>query len=68
MNNECLTVTVHEAAKLLGLGRDKTYALVACGRLRSVRVGKRIVIPRQEVEAFLEREAGSNFDQTNLGQ
>lgn len=62
MNNERLTVTVQEAAKLLGLGRDKTYALVACGRLRSVKVGKRIVIPRREVEAFLEREVGNHLD------
>lgn len=52
-----LTLDVAEAAKLLGLGRNTTYTLVRSGRLRSVRVGRRLVIPRSEVNAFLEREA-----------
>lgn len=52
-----LTVYVAEAAELLGLGRNTTYDLVRSGRLRSVRVGRRLVIPRSEIDAFLEREA-----------
>lgn len=52
-----LTLDVAEAAELLGLGRNTTYTLVRSGRLRSVRVGRRLVIPRSEVDAFLEREA-----------
>lgn len=52
-----LTLDVSEAAALLGLGRNTTYTLVRSGRLRSVRVGRRLVIPRSELDAFLEREA-----------
>ncbi len=52
-----LTLDVVEAAQLLGLGRNTTYTLVRSGRLRSVRIGRRLVIPRSEVDAFLEREA-----------
>lgn len=55
-NHERLTVGVAEAAKLLGLGRNTTYTLLRSGRLRSVRVGRRLVIPRSEIDAFLERE------------
>lgn len=52
-----ITLDVADAAELLGLGRNTTYDLVRSGRLRSVRVGRRLVIPRSEIDAFLEREA-----------
>lgn len=47
-----------ETAKLLGLGLNSTAELINSGRLRSVRAGRRILIPRKEIEAFLERELG----------
>lgn len=52
-----LTLDVAEAAELLGLGLNTTYDLVRSGRLRAVRVGRRLVIPRLEIDGFLEREA-----------
>ena len=39
------TVTVKEAATLLGIGRDTAYAAVRDGTLPSIRLGKRLVIP-----------------------
>jgi excisionase family DNA binding protein len=57
LKDQRLTVHVAEAAELLGLGRNSTYDLLRSGRLRSVRVGRRFVIPRSEIDAFLEREA-----------
>lgn len=51
-----LTVTVSEAAKFLGLGLNNTYGLVSSGRLKAVRVGRKLLIPQKELEAFLERE------------
>lgn len=51
-----LTLDVVEVAELLGLGRNTTYTLLRSGRLRSVRVGRRLVIPRSEIDAFLARE------------
>jgi excisionase family DNA binding protein len=50
-------IGVREAARLLNIGRDAAYALVREGRLRSVSVGRRVLIPRNELEAFVEREA-----------
>lgn len=52
-----LLVSVRDAARELGIGRDSTYALVREGRLRSISVGRRILVPRTELEAFVEREA-----------
>jgi len=55
---ETLLLNVPEAAKLLRLGRNRTYELVAEGRLAAVRVGRTIRIPRQAIEVFIANEAG----------
>lgn len=52
-----LLVSVRDAARELGIGRDSAYALVREGRLRSISVGRRILVPRAELERFIEREA-----------
>lgn len=39
------TVTVEEAADLIGLSRTAAYAAVRNGQLPSIRVGRRIVVP-----------------------
>jgi excisionase family DNA binding protein len=49
---------VREAARTLGIGRDSAYSLVRSGRLRAVRIGRRLLVPKQELAAFIEREAG----------
>ena len=48
-----LTLTVAEAGEALRIGRSSTYALVRCGRLRSIRVGKMIRVPRDAIVEFL---------------
>ncbi len=55
---EPLLLGVKDAARRLGLGRDSTYQLVQEGRLRSLAVGRKILIPVGELERFVEREAG----------
>jgi excisionase family DNA binding protein len=56
-SQEPLLLSVRDASRALGLGRDATYRLVREGRLRSVRVGRRSLVPRSELESFVEREA-----------
>lgn len=51
-----LLVSVVEAAHILGIGREATYTLVREGRLRALWIGRRRVIPRTEIDAFIERE------------
>jgi excisionase family DNA binding protein len=40
-----LTLTVEQAAKVLGIGRSTAYELVHTGAIPSLRLGRRIVVP-----------------------
>ena len=48
-----LTLTVDEAAKALGLSRNSCYQAVDTGAIPSIRIGKRILIPRFALERLL---------------
>jgi excisionase family DNA binding protein len=54
MDNDRLTLTVEEAAQLLGISRALGYELVARGELPSIRLGRRIVVPRRALDAMLD--------------
>lgn len=44
----------HDIQRILGIGRNATYELIASGRLASIRVtARRIIVTRQALEAFL---------------
>lgn len=55
MKVERQTYSVDEAAKLLGLGRNQAYEGVHRGEIPSVRVGKRILVPRVALDRLLEK-------------
>ena len=49
------TVKVAEAANILGIGRQTAYQLAREGKLPgALRLGRRIVVSRKALEAFLE--------------
>jgi excisionase family DNA binding protein len=48
-----LGLSVGEAGTLLGISRDLAYDLVASGELPSVRLGRRIVVPRHALQNVL---------------
>lgn len=52
---EPLAHSVSETCILLGLSRGTVYQLVHSGQLRSVRIGRRIVIPRVAIKEILEK-------------
>lgn len=52
-----LTLRVEELMPILGIGRNTAYELVRSGKIRGVRVGKQIRIPKDEVQRFLCRES-----------
>lgn len=60
MNNassERATVTVDEAARILGVGRAAAYEGIRTGRIPSIRVSeRRIVVPRAALERMLATE------------
>ena len=47
------TLTIDEAAKALGIGRNSAYAAARNGSLPVIRIGRRIVVPRQALERML---------------
>ncbi|MEE8550029.1 MAG: helix-turn-helix domain-containing protein [Gemmatimonadota bacterium] len=53
MIQEKVVYTVLEAAELLGLGRHTAYEGVRSGVIPSVRVGRRILVPRVALEKLL---------------
>jgi excisionase family DNA binding protein len=50
------TYTVHEVAKVLGIGRTCAYEGVRTGAIPSIKIGGRIVIPREVVRKMLSGE------------
>jgi excisionase family DNA binding protein len=50
---ERLVYTVEEAGRLLGVSRTTAYECVRTRQLPSVRLGRRIVVPRAAIEALL---------------
>lgn len=56
MRMERSTMTVEEAAEVLGISRTSAYECVRRGELRAVRLGRRLVVPRLVVEQLLTGE------------
>jgi excisionase family DNA binding protein len=51
--NEPLTVSIKEAAKILGVSGNSAYTAVHTGQIPSIRFGSRILIPRVALEKML---------------
>lgn len=52
-----------EVARILGIGRSKTYELIARGELPSLRIGRLVRVPRHALDQWIAdhtewREAG----------
>ena len=57
------TVSVTEAANMLGIGRQTAYDLVAQGKLPgALRLGRRIVVSKKALERFLEADVTHDAD------
>ena len=53
-DNERLTLTILETARLLGCSRGLAYELASQGKIPVIRVGqKRLLVPRKSLEDFL---------------
>jgi excisionase family DNA binding protein len=59
---ESLTYTVDEVAALLGIARGKAYQHVRAGDIPSIRMGKRVLIPRDRFHAWLNRETAKSSE------
>ena len=66
MNQEnTLVYSVVEVAALLGIWRSKAYELVRSGTIPSLRLGRRMVIPKLALSRFLAECAEQNGDEAD---
>jgi excisionase family DNA binding protein len=50
------TLTVEEAARVLGIGRSAAYLAAQRGDLPVIRIGRRYVVPRAALKRMLDQE------------
>jgi excisionase family DNA binding protein len=53
---EAATITVEQAAQALGINRMSAYTAVRNGEIPSIRIGRRILVPKVAFERMLEGE------------
>lgn len=53
MEDTKLTLSVEEAAKQLGIGRNLAYDKVKTGEIPVIKIGKRLLVPKKALEKLL---------------
>lgn len=53
-NEEKLIFTVKEATQKLGLSKNSAYNAIQRGEIPSIRIGRRILIPKVAIDKLLE--------------
>jgi len=59
MPTERQTLKIEEAAKILGISRNTAYDAVKTGQLPTIKIGKRLLVPRIAIERMLSDNAGA---------
>ena len=57
MTEEFLTWTPAEVCRLLRLGRNAVYGGIRSGQIPSVKVGRRLLVPREALNSILANSA-----------
>lgn len=52
----CLTISVEEAARVLGISRGTAYSHARDGSLPTVRLGRRLLVPKAALEKLLSAD------------
>lgn len=58
-------LTPTEVATLLRIGRSSVYKLLNSGALASFRIGKKIIIPKNAIDTYIEQKMSYNSSATN---
>ena len=53
MSSICLTVTVEEPGRIIGVSRGSAYEAVKRGEIPVIRIGKKIRVPKAALERLL---------------
>lgn len=55
--SDVLAFRINDACKALSLGRSTLYKLMGSGKLRSITIAGRVLIPRSEIERLIKEGA-----------
>ena len=61
MDDTKLTLSVEEAAKVLGIGRNLCYEKVKTGEIPAIKIGKRLLVPKKALAKLLEEPKPINL-------
>lgn len=56
-----LTLSVEEAAKVLGISRNLCYDRVKTGEIPVIKIGKRLLVPKKALEKLLSEPGSLNL-------
>ena len=59
---ERMTLTVPDIQRALGIGRDAAYALANRADFPAIRLGKRIVIPYDAFQQWLDKQTAEKLE------
>lgn len=59
-----LLYSPEETAGLLGCGRSYTFELIARGEIESFKIGRLRKVPREAIDAYIERQRAATGTQT----
>lgn len=65
--DERLTYSMREVSRLLGLSETATFYAIRRGEIPSIRVGRRVLIPRAGLHGLLENPSDATQKQSNPG-
>ncbi|MDC3347616.1 helix-turn-helix domain-containing protein [bacterium] len=57
--------SIQTSTQILGIGRSSLYGLIAQGQISAVKIGRRTLIPDQEIQRYVESLITIN-DQTPI--
>jgi len=64
-DDETLTITVAQAARMLGISRGLAYEMARQGTIPTLRFGRRLVVPRKAIERLLQEPGVVNSNRTS---
>ncbi len=64
---EPLLLRVEEAARLIGMGKSKTWDLVNRGDIPSIKIGKSRRVPLAALQRWIAEQTGAQFDEPRRG-
>jgi excisionase family DNA binding protein len=60
--SQALTITSDEASRRLGIARNQAYEAAKRGEIPTIKIGRRLLVPRAALDRMLGIDGGSNTE------